>query len=288
MTRAWAGRHGRTSRARRSGRWCRPQGSTGCDLRSGGNDRTRTRRFWTRSFRTRRFRARRFRARCRGHRRCAWRGSGGWSRRGRPRRHGRRYAQGRSNRGGCSSTARRGARYSSYRRTDRQGRGNAASRGVRQRRHQRCTQRRGQWLGARRLDGSCGYSRRCDASRPNRRSGWFRSLGLCCLGYGRNGFHPLNRLCLNFGLGKFRNRRQVVLRLIEALISLIYFRLKKVQFSGTRLARQNALLYLLSNFRLNGTGVGLLFRHPKFRQQVQDRFRLDFQFPGQLVNSNHT
>jgi hypothetical protein len=91
-----------------------------------------------------------------------------------------------------------------------------------------------------------------------------------------------------FQLWRSSSRRQAGFWLFKAFFRLIYFPLKEVQFCRTRLARQQALLYLFRNFRVDGTGVGFPFRHPKFRQQVQDCFRLDFQFPGQLVNSNHT
>jgi hypothetical protein len=39
---------------------------------------------------------------------------------------------------------------------------------------------------------------------------------------------------------------------------------------------------------LNGAGVGLLFRHTHFRQYIQNGFTLNFQLPGQIVDSNLT
>jgi hypothetical protein len=36
----------------------------------------------------------------------------------------------------------------------------------------------------------------------------------------------------------------------------------------------------------DGTGMGLLFRNTDYRQDVQNRLALDFQFPGQIINSN--
>src|ERR1700691_4547643 len=36
----------------------------------------------------------------------------------------------------------------------------------------------------------------------------------------------------------------------------------------------------------NGTGMGLLLGDPDFKQHVENRLALDFQFSGQIVNSN--
>jgi hypothetical protein len=36
----------------------------------------------------------------------------------------------------------------------------------------------------------------------------------------------------------------------------------------------------------NGTGMGLLLGDPDFSKHVEDRLALDFQFPGQIVDSN--
>jgi hypothetical protein len=36
----------------------------------------------------------------------------------------------------------------------------------------------------------------------------------------------------------------------------------------------------------NRTGMGLLLGDPDFKQHVENRLALDFQFPGQIVNSN--
>jgi hypothetical protein len=36
----------------------------------------------------------------------------------------------------------------------------------------------------------------------------------------------------------------------------------------------------------NGTGMGLLFGDPDFKQHVENRLALDFQFSGQIVDSN--
>jgi len=58
---------------------------------------------------------------------------------------------------------------------------------------------------------------------------------------------------------------------------------RSVRFaSGSTKVRTHFLRFVV----LQGTGMCLLLRHPDFGKDVENRLALDFQFSGQIVDSN--
>jgi hypothetical protein len=57
-----------------------------------------------------------------------------------------------------------------------------------------------------------------------------------------------------------------------------------LRFSGATDVGSHFFRFML----LERTGMRLLFRHPNVRQRVKYGFAFDFQFPGEIVDSNLT
>lgn len=141
---------------------------------------------------------------------------------------------------------------------------------------------RGLLRGGRLASGRSGFvGCRCGGLCGNRFYGCGRLRRLC--GFGTRRCRGMRDVLLQFGDGLqhiagLGDLRQVDLRLV--LFDRLRGRLPAVALPREKLL--NALRFI----GFDGTGMRLLLGNAHFRQRIENFLALDFQFPGQIVNSN--
>lgn len=167
--------------------------------------------------------------------------------------------------------------------------------------------RRGRCRGRRRWRRNCEHRPRSRRRRHNQ--SWFWRLdrrrwrrGRCGFRFNRRGLRRSGRLGRRLGRGRSFNRsglladdrfqhvsglgdmRKINLGLDSVRLGAGGCGLRECRFAMA--AEMTA--HLLRFIELKGTRVGLLFGNAHFRQDVKNLLALDFQLPGQIVDSNLT